>query len=303
VLKSTATILGFLFVLSTAYYLSFWSFFNLNVFPYIAVEDIIKGIAYPLRYGGVWIIGIVLFIIALFAASTIADGNSEGSLQSRARWILGLLVGSFLVAATVYMVYADNNMLGMIFSITLSLVLLFLYYVIDAEHDRNKKAADEEHPLSIASNGFVLYSAILLSINAIVSGQVEARAIHSGKRYNYILTKDMPKDKISTSDPYLIFLGAVSEKYILIDKAENERYIIDKDELPDLKFHYYDYTDSASKAHFRHCFAPATTPAKRTVTATVNISKTAATPLAQPDSSKRANLPVKTKLPAVRLSR
>jgi len=59
-LESSTKILVFLFVLSIAYYLSFWIHFDINIFKYIELQDITKGIAYPLRFAAV---GIVLLVV------------------------------------------------------------------------------------------------------------------------------------------------------------------------------------------------------------------------------------------------
>jgi hypothetical protein len=246
-LKSTAVFLGLLFGLATAYYLSYWGFFSINAFPYLAVEDIIKGVAYPLRYGGVWLLGAVAFVLLVFIADSLT-----GPLPKRGKRLLAIFLAFAVIAAVTYVQFADNNIMGMVFSILLSMPLMMLYFIVDMEHERTSaRNSNAEHPLTTASNAMLVYAGIFLSINAIVAGQVEARAIHSGRRFSYMLSKDLPADKITTKKPYLIFLGAVGEKYIFIDSKEDERFILDKDELPALRLHNYDEADSATKQQFK----------------------------------------------------
>lgn len=253
-LKSTAAFLGFLFGLATANYLSYWGFFNINAFQYMAVEDIIKGIAYPLRYGGAWLLGAIGLILFLNIADAITS-----SLPKRGKWLLGILLVLSVTSTVTYVQYADNTVMGMIFSIVLSLPIMAVYFIIEAEHGRSKAAnSSAEHPLLTAFNVLLVYASIFLSINAIVAGQVEARAIHSGRRFTYLLSKDLPKKKVDTKEPYLIFLGAVSEKYIFIDKREDEHFILDKENLPSLRLHYYDEANSASQRHFKRHLKEAT---------------------------------------------
>jgi hypothetical protein len=253
-----------LFGLSTAYYLSFWSYFNVNVLQYMAVEDIIKGIAYPLRFAGGLVVGLVLFTV-LSASLAFLFGKSQHVQKSG----LAISLGNTLLAGGAYYFFADNWLLGMILSIALSVLVMALYYTMDTVHNAQVAAASTplattaEHPITTLFDLFLQYSAVLLSINAIIAGQVEARAIHSGRAYNYILAEDLPRDKIATTEPYLIYLGAISEKYIFLDRKGNERFIIDKGELPVLRVHAFEVEDTSAKAHFEQCVGLSLPPFKR----------------------------------------
>ncbi|HEX8350378.1 MAG TPA: hypothetical protein VF598_10485, partial [Hymenobacter sp.] len=66
-IKSTAIVIGLLFVISSSYYLSFWSRLNIDVFQYIEIEDIIKGVAYSLRTAISWF-AIVISMITIAVA-------------------------------------------------------------------------------------------------------------------------------------------------------------------------------------------------------------------------------------------
>lgn len=48
-IKSITGLLGFLFVISSCYSLVFWDRFNVDIFQYMSVEDIIKGVVYSMR--------------------------------------------------------------------------------------------------------------------------------------------------------------------------------------------------------------------------------------------------------------
>jgi hypothetical protein len=62
-LRSAAFILGGLFILSSTYYLTFWSRFNIDIFQYMQVGDIVKGVAYPMREVAAWYLGSVCLLM------------------------------------------------------------------------------------------------------------------------------------------------------------------------------------------------------------------------------------------------
>lgn len=268
-LKSAAGVLGFLFALATIYYISFWGYFSIDVFQFISVGDIIKGIAYPLRFGGAWVVFAFLFIVliallALFSRAKATAETKKGALIVEpfdgAREMTYIMLAASVITAIIYCFFGSSTLLGTVFCVSLSLLLLVAYYTLDIMHsDLKEKSAkasipfDREHPLVMFTNVLVVYSTIFLPINALVAGQVEARAIHAAKRYNYVLADDLKGAKVSTNQPCLIFLGAVSDKYIFIDGEESERFIVDKTGLPALKIHHYDATDKKSVIHQGIC--------------------------------------------------
>jgi hypothetical protein len=62
-IKSITIVLGGLFLISTTYFLSFWERFDIDVFQYMQITDIIKGALYPMRIVGLWYLAILLFVI------------------------------------------------------------------------------------------------------------------------------------------------------------------------------------------------------------------------------------------------
>ena len=154
-------------------------------------------------------------------------------------------------------------------SIALSVLVMALHYTFDTIHEARVAAAAAtttaatEHPITSLLDLFLQYSAALLSVNAIIAGQEEARASHSGREYNYVLAEDLPRDKVATTEPYLIYLGAISEKYIFLDRKGNERFIIDKGELPVLRLHAFEVVDTLARTHFSQCTGTSLTPLER----------------------------------------
>lgn len=251
-LESSTKILVFLFLLSITYYLSFWIHFDINIFQYIALEDITKGIAYPLRFAGVGIVAIAVFIILLIFAAVFIEGRNKNGETKRiiksskaARTTLAILSATALLASLAFYFVPEVTIVGIAVGFVLTLFLIVLYYIVEDSDSEDDSLLDE----IIAP--YLAYCAIFLIINSIVAGVYEANKIQKEIEYNYVLQEDIA-DKIKTKAPYLIFLGAVSDKYIFIDRAGFERYVVDKSELPSLKFHHYDRGNKASVQHMEN---------------------------------------------------
>lgn len=249
--KSTAFILGYLFAIASAYYLSFWGYFDIDVFQFISVEDIIKGIAYPLRFADVGIIGIFVFFVALY--TFIAMTKFKGGLF----WfVLGILVFFLIFSAYVLFYFKYKNAspwIGIGLATLLTALLSVIYIIIDDAYEMDRESAvsagntfTDEHPSVNFRNIIISFSLIFFPINAIIAGQANARDIHDGKRFNYVMKNDLPNDKIVIRYDYLVFLGAISEKYIFINKNENERFVFDKEELQSLRINHFNVENKFS---------------------------------------------------------
>jgi len=250
-IKSTAFILGYLFAIATAYYLSFWSYFDIDIFQFISIEDIIKGIAYPLRFADIGLIFIFLFFVVLYTLIGLTKYDTS------TRWFVIIILSSLSILAARLLhnfKYLNASPLtGVAITALLTMLLIVIYLVSNDAYEADKKKADEaggdfvdEHPAIKFRNFIISFSLIFFPINAIIAGQVNARDIHDGKNYNYVMRQDLPKDKISIRYDYLIFLGAISEKYIFINKNENERFVFDKEELKALRIIHYNINNIAS---------------------------------------------------------
>ena len=97
----------------------------------------------------------------------------------------------------------------------------------------------------------IIISATFLFLSAITSGQADAKDILQGRDFNYVLLKNLPKDKIKTSQPYLVLLGAVSDKYIFTDCAHYEHFVIDKDDMHSIQMRHFNMNDTLASVRFR----------------------------------------------------
>lgn len=244
-LESSTKIFGYLFALSIVYYLSFWINFDINIFQYIAIEDIIKGIAYPLRFAALGIAGLFMIIVLLVFFVIVIEGskrvkNKIFDTTKSERKITGILFVAALIASIAFAFFPEINSIGIAASFSLSFLLVTIFYIVEDEDGKNL--------LSEIAQPYAIYCGIFLLTNAVISGAWEANRIKKGIEYNYVLRSDF-KDKLKSKSPYLIFLGAVSDKYIFIDASGFERFIVDKSELPVLKVHHYNRADIVSVGH------------------------------------------------------
>ena len=256
-IKSTALVLGFLFAISTAYYLSFWSHFDVDALQYMAVEDIIKGVAYPLRFMGLWLAGLIVLAVVTLATIDILTSSLPIKYSKISLGVFmgyTLLVGIFYTLTYFNKIQADKDITSIGSSFLFSFFFAFIYWLTDKKYDQEKTAASQAqqtyskiHPAVSISNKLVIFLFIFLPISAIIAGQTDAKKILNKEQYDYVMASDLPKDSVRLAPPYLLFLGAAGEKYIFADTAQSERLIIDKEELKTVRIHHFDQNDSSSK--------------------------------------------------------
>lgn len=154
------------------------------------------------------------------------------------------------------------------------LVTQAAYKIISYNNDlpRNLLGLGDENKTWIWSVDYVLIlMLIFLPISAISTGYSESQAILQGKRFRYILTKDLPSTELTNPKKYLVYLGAINEKFVLTDSANTENIILDKEKIPILRVHSFDYSDSILVKRFKNILVkPKSSPA------TVSIQDTTA---------------------------
>ena len=117
-IKSITGLLSFLFAISSCYYLVFWSMFNVDIFQYIAIEDIIKGVAYPMRSALLLAgFGILLTTIALITETKMVKPYLNKSITNYRTREFQLLRNTIIVlsgviitsAILIYLIIYQSN--------------------------------------------------------------------------------------------------------------------------------------------------------------------------------------------------
>jgi hypothetical protein len=130
-IKSITSLLSLLFVISSFYYLFFWGRFNIDIFQYIAIEDIIKGVAYSMRPA---ILLIPAFVIAFatalaFEKSNLGTAVSKTSIQREEKLLRGTIafciVCLVVAGSTIYVYLYDNNTKAGILTISSLTILAY----------------------------------------------------------------------------------------------------------------------------------------------------------------------------------
>lgn len=241
----------------------------------MAIEDIIKGVAYPLRYFGV----LLLVLIAYFALSLIVYDVASSKLLSKGRKarLIIFTVAAILSLCSYLATYYSNTDkipewlqypfsfnirpllffgLGLAFTATTLMVTSYqasnIIYRLRKANARMLGQSFRELPLSVTFMNFaILFSLSFLFISSIISGQIDAKDILLGREFNYVMRQTLPNDiKIKLNRPYLILLGSFSNKYVFVDSEHNEHFFIDKDDMHAVQVRRFDSSDSILVARF-----------------------------------------------------
>jgi hypothetical protein len=260
-IKSTTTLLGFIVSLSIIYYISYWGAFNINIFQYLAAADIVKGVAYPLRFGVLSLVVIVCVFLAIFSIIAYIGLGQNNQISKRAGFrfarffIIDIIVAS-IFAIVFYLFFKDSVPAGVVFSLLIMVVVIDVSFYISKKLHKfifTSEAKDKDivELFSVLSMRFFELPLIAFFIaNALISGQVEANAIKSGKSFDYIVTKDLPSGLLKTNEKYLLLLGSAGDKYFFVDKFSNEHFTVDKAALQVVKTFHFERDSKDAQAVF-----------------------------------------------------
>jgi NADH:ubiquinone oxidoreductase subunit 5 (subunit L)/multisubunit Na+/H+ antiporter MnhA subunit len=259
-IKSTATLIGFIIALSIIYYISYWGSFDINVFQYLAATDIIKGVAYPLRFGvllgAVFSLYVLIVTIqALFKKSKELKKEDAKVEEKKGRVIANSIF--LVISALVFAYFRDRVLAGAVLSIFSLFLVINIITFVNAIFDAAGLGLNKEEVSPFKKSFlidiislFEMPLIVLLLVNALISGQVEANAIKSGISFDYIATRDLPPNTLKTNEKYLIFLGSAGDKYFFIDKVSNEHFVVDKAVLQVVKSFHFERGSKDAQAVF-----------------------------------------------------
>jgi hypothetical protein len=110
---------------------------------------------------------------------------------------------------------------------------------------------------------FLIQFLLFMPISAVTSSYSESQAILQGKRFRYIMASDLDSIGLQRSQDYAVYLGVINDKFILTDSINSTCIVLDKDKIPVLHVHSYDYKDTISIARFDKLVAEAKESKKR----------------------------------------
>jgi hypothetical protein len=258
-LKSSAFLIGFFFFVSTLYYVSYWGAFGIDAFQFLEVQDITKGILFPVKYSLITCVCYLILMGFLFSLEIninslkktleIKNASDELSIirlvmRNDKRGIrkmrLSSRISSFIIPLLllIYYFYSDTvsqlqtSIISFIASICVSNVLSLL---MPAIHRLIFTGPTNKHFLYHSSLTMIIF----ISGYSYLSGITESRAVLLHKRFRYTAAKYMT-DTQGTKSKVYILVGKIGNKYSFIDFSNQEKIFIDQTVMPKLVLRVYD---------------------------------------------------------------
>jgi hypothetical protein len=203
----------YLLVVGILYLFSFWSNFDVNIFEYLALSDVIKITLIPI--GSIFIIIIIGEIFhnltdnkfSLFSA--LEEVSNVESVQKPVGIIKEYKNIILLIGCIVFIKYP---FIWIFFAIFLVLDITILI----AESNLLPSISDENARI------YTLYFLILLPFLSIAVGQDNARKILYGDKYKYIIleTQDIKLKVLGHAGSYNFFISEDNKEIVIIDDSK-----------------------------------------------------------------------------------
>lgn len=253
-IRTVSFVLGVLIAASSAYYIVFWGYFNVDVFQYIQPADIIKGIAYPIKESYSWLSFLAIEFVAATLYALYSSGREENLSQPRAvayysraiKFLFYATVSAFSLAVVCgiigidivrekfYLQYAvslSNLAIPLIVS-TIILACLMLEAKDKLTRLKNNEPYEAQGELVKVLDLILIAFASYFFVAEISYGMINSRKIEARMSYDYVLAnKILAKDGVGMNDT-LIYLGAISDRYVFLKRDKPAYFIIDKYHLP-----------------------------------------------------------------------
>jgi len=269
-IKPVAVVVGLLFLISCTYYLAFWGSFDIDIFQYIQVTDIIKGVAYPFRIPGVWLLiaggetAIALSIVLLERDDQDFQDNVTAEIRIRNRRETGdklyllmklLLFLAFLTGSWHYVALSassiDTATVSGVISIPLIAAAFVASYATADYRYRTRKIAEliQKNKQPKLKNGLkklldyaTIACVVYFLVNALSLGLIDARKIKEDIEYNYVTDSRFLGDNYIGDKRQLIYLGTISNKLFFTYKNSEKHFIVNNDKVGVLSLCHYKFS-------------------------------------------------------------
>lgn len=277
-IKSLSVVLAYLFFLSSAYYLTFYGTFNIDIFQYLTAEDMVKGVLYPLKYSIYFLVFIffALLISLIPESNTHKDSTWINQVYQRARIYFGINVSLFisviLGVISYWYLQKDNpetiaNLECTVISVAICIAMIatMIYWSINNKY-RNENSTEQDGESTVSADKenvvkntieqatkqkeasgilllvdyMVIGVAFYLLASALGFGILNAKKIKDSIEYDYVVGKEVKADSLKLNPIEAVYLGAVGDKYLFSDKKElgTHYVVIDKAKLPVLSIRH-----------------------------------------------------------------
>lgn len=263
-IKSVSVVLGYLFTLSSVYYLVYFGGLQIDVFQYMSIDDIIKGIVYPLKVSVSFFIIVTIILSTGFVVGYISEESKQTGKVNRKfkrSFLLYSMIGLFINALTMSILCyyrlsegdtKNTDLIASSAALGFATFSMMAYGLADDQFNSYKKEANDlarQDGLEKVLNYVVLGVAIYFLASSISFGMLNVNRLKKGKEYDYTTgIKGINVDSLGLNSHRLIYLGAISDKYLFSDikNIGKQHIVLDKEMVPALNIiHYRDEIDAS----------------------------------------------------------
>ncbi|SHL26242.1 hypothetical protein [Hymenobacter psychrotolerans] len=278
----------YLIIVSCLYYYGYWGTLGIDIFPYMGVEDLIKGVAFPLRISLIrlaFFAGLIILLcyaiyrdeVSEASEKQAADSTStkkEMSGKSRSIQILISLIISILFIYYIYLSATDaydmatGNYIKTGIPSFVSFLLLFAIMLITDRIAISQGYAFQTHiehgkiiHNNIPKSTFVftsIFIIIFLIPYSFITGYYDARDITEYRQYSYV-KRPAFQDNEQLNKRYnsLLYLGKFGDYHFFSTVDQKQRIIINSDSLPTLLLYHYNVEIEAERKVKEEAKSPA----------------------------------------------
>jgi len=223
----------FLFFISGIYLYSYWSSFEIDIFPYLGIQDIIMGFVAPFLKSFA-----LLVLFVAFRTTTKRPGPSithsvirntpfiNKNFDAITEWVLFLsrLIVLYSIITLISPGKYENTTYVDYVLPYIGAFSLVIYLGISE--------IGKEWVPSIILRFIIISFITWLPLGSYFSGKRKASDILENKIYGYTFAKNL---KINSKDSTVKFLGKAGNHYIFMSKDNKARYFIKEDEAKNLE--------------------------------------------------------------------
>lgn len=243
--KAILWLLPYLYLLSILYYWGYWGTFNIDVFNYYAVSDLVKGIISPLRNisSTLLVITIALFAVEWLGSFVKTKTVKVGLILSLAASVPLFL---FLLYGIAYVMGSHPDPVHPE-SLPVYLFLSSVWFYIAARLAMRIYGGMPEtfDPIEVIRILFTI-CLIVFPSRVFFNAKNEALLIKQNKEFNYIIADSL----VGKGRDIYKYLGKVGDSHILLTRDNSKSIIVPTSKIVPLVIESVSLADSASMRRY-----------------------------------------------------
>lgn len=217
-----ALFIPYAFFCAGLYHLSFWSTFNINIFSFFGLTDIITTYIYPFFLSAS--VSLLAWIIQYILIQKILPygGGNDGKKSTKKEAFLILMISLYLIS--IFAIWLNTDKIYRVFFISIMIMPIISSFVTEI----------------LIRNGIIentrkyivfIYIAILLPVFSFAFAKLNASEIYKNESVD-INTEILPDDTLK-------FLGKANSHYFFMSLDNKDKYIFDVSEVKGLHLTEY----------------------------------------------------------------